>query len=132
MKYFTLAFLGLIFISSANAEISYNCGVKKIVQLSEKGNLVQTEWTKMLEKQKERIIFVPNSGFFKILGNSQNLKFEVIENGNSANSLKAIRIVQGPASTVLETFRINTFAKSEFLYVSGDTVRTGTCLELGN
>lgn len=127
LKLILLSTIAMVVSFTARSEALYKCDVISVVQLNRAGELVETDWTNLVEGLEEKILFDSKSGIFRYSGDSDSRKFDVFEAGDNRNALKAVRFYDGMASKVLETFRINTFANSEFIYVSGDLIRTGTC-----
>lgn len=127
MKYLTTALIAALGSASASADAIYRCEVLTVTQLEANGKLVNTDWAKMVANLDEFIIFDSASGLFRYQGKSETYEFPVLQEGSSSNAMKAARIRQGPASGVMETIQIQTFADKEFIYVAGDLVRTGKC-----
>ncbi len=127
MKYLIATIYAFIGFAAAQADAIYRCEVLSVSQLETNGKLVKNDWARTIDDLDEVIIFDSTSGLLRFQGETGSYEFQVLEAGSSANAMKAVRIFKGPASTVMELFRINTFLAGEFIYVDGDLVRTGKC-----
>jgi hypothetical protein len=127
MRPVLVALLAIFCTVGAQAEALYRCEVVNVREVSDDGKLASSDWTKTVQRLHEVIIFDSKTGLFRFQGESRSWEFEVYEAGNENNAMKAARMFRGAGSFVMETIRINTFSNSEFIYVAGDLVRTGTC-----
>lgn len=127
MKYLIATLIATTVAATANADSIYRCEVSTVRMLEPNGKLVRTEFAEMVERLDEVIIFDSASGLFRYQGESGTYEFTVLQQSSPGNAMKAARIFQGPSSAVMETFRIETYAEGEFIYVAGLTVKTGKC-----
>lgn len=127
MKTILVAALAFGCTLSATAENLFRCEVVKVQELKTNGKIGSSDYTKLIEGLDEVIIFDAESGLFRFAGESRSWTFDVLQQGTSSNAMKAVRLKQGPASAVMETFRINTYSNSQFMYVSQTMIRTGLC-----
>jgi hypothetical protein len=127
VKYLIAILIAAMGAAAANPDAIYRCEVLNVSQLETNGKLVKNDWARTLDNLDEVIIFDSASGLLRYQGETGSYEFQVLEAGSSANAMKAVRVFKGPASTVMELIRINTFSTGEFIYVDGDLVRTGKC-----
>jgi len=112
---------------AASAQPVYQCAVKHVRQLNEAGKLTKNDWAELLQDSNLSFSFNPYTGLYRSNGNIE-WQFEIVEDGDSTrNSLKAIRIYRGSASTVLQTLIILTWSNNEFLFSYLDETHSGTC-----
>ena len=117
------AALFTVFGSSAEAAILYKCMVNQVLEVDPVGQLVSTDFTKLAEGKE--FVFDAATGTFR--QDSIDWQFDVVSPGSESNSLKAVRILDGPAATVLQTLVIRTWKNGEFIFAWDNEVRSGVC-----
>ncbi|MEO1659748.1 MAG: hypothetical protein AAFR51_02075 [Pseudomonadota bacterium] len=127
MKYLIATIIAAMCAATTNADAIYRCEVVDVSQLEANGKLAKTDWAKTIQGLDEVIIFDSESGLFRYSGESGSFEFTILQQGSTSNAMKAARIRQGPASAVMETIQIQTFAQGEFIYVAQGLARTGKC-----
>jgi hypothetical protein len=108
------------------AQQLYSCDVSFVRQIDSNGELAITGWAETVLNANLSFTFDSGTGQYAESGGTK-WGFDVIQKGNKDNSLKAVRIFRGPASTVVDTLMVMTWDKQQFLYVSGGEVRSGKC-----
>ena len=119
----TLAFA--IFGTCACADSSFVCTTLDVGQVVEDGSISDTGFTKLVEDSRPTFTFDSRTGTY--VSGSIRWEFDVLQTGNAENSLKAIRVVKGPASVVVQYLSIETFQTNNFLFVWNTEVWSGTC-----
>jgi hypothetical protein len=111
--------------SNATAQGTFICRVLDVGQVGSDGRLLDNRYTSLIEDSDMTFSFDPETGSY-----AEDLitwRFRVLQNGTEENSLKAIRILEGPAATVVQYLSIETFAENSFLFAWDTEVRSGTC-----
>lgn len=120
---------------SAEAEDWFDCSVNHSFQLDDGGFLEEQRVSAFMRRNHPGIVersfsFDRDSG--RYVEGSIDWQFSVIQKGDDENSMKALRLVEGAATKVLQTLQINTFSENEFIYVLGDEVSAGYCAKRTN
>jgi hypothetical protein len=105
----------------------YKCTILQSGQLSG-GYVKDTQWTQATRQARGEIIFDPSTKrlFFGTIAHH----YEVVQNPSQKNGLIAVRIYEGLASVVVQTFRIETWAENmPFIFLDQNEVYSGTCKE---
>ena len=111
---------------AASAQPIYNCSVEYVRQLNETGKLEKSDWAELIQDSNFSFSFNPYTGLYRSNAGIE-WQFEVVADGDSKNSLKAVRIFRGSASIVLQTLIIMTWSNDEFLFSDHDETYSGTC-----
>lgn len=111
---------------SALAGPIYHCNVTYAEQLNKDGELAITAWARQHLDADMSFTFSPSSGVYKATGNIE-WQFDILQEGTSSNSLKAVRIYKGPVSTVLQTLSILTWDNMQYLFTDHDEIHSGSC-----
>ena len=120
---------------SAEAEDWFDCSVNHSFELDDGGFLEEQRVSAFMRQNypgvsERNFSFDRDSG--RYLEGSIEWQFSVVQKGDDKNSMKSLRLIEGPATNVLQTLQINTFSKNEFIYVFGDEVRAGYCAKRTN
>ena len=102
---------------------------KKVLQLGSRGKFEQNEWTKLLKRHSDPLMFNQETGELRWKGDQDTSIFEVVQAGTSSNGVNAVRSFQGPAAYVHSFLSIETFTDGWPFYFDDDgTIYTGTCV----
>ena len=107
----------------ADAAIIYKCTVNLALEVEATGELVSTDLTKLAEGRE--FVFDAGTGVYR--EGPIDWRFNVVSPGSASNSLKAVRVFEGPAATVLQTLVIRTWSNGEFIFAWDEEVRSGVC-----
>ena len=117
----------LVFALHANPVSArvFECEILDAVQVGPTGTLDRTEYSRVLVDRLGSFAFDENTGSYSVGGNS--LTFNVLQRGTTINAMKALRVVSGGVSTVVQRLQINTFSGGEFVFVGANEIRSGVC-----
>jgi hypothetical protein len=101
------------------------CRVLDVGQVAENGRIADTPFTDLVEKSRPKFTFDPATGAY--VDGLIQWSFSVVQRASIENSLKAVRILEGPATVVVQYLTIETFENNNFLFVWDTEVRSGTC-----
>ena len=102
--------------------LSYACKIVDLWKVETNGQLVPIEFGKT---ESREFTFDAATGTYR--KDSIRWEFDVAFPGSGSNSLKAIRVFQGPADVVLQTLVIRTWSEGEFIFSWHGEIRTGKC-----
>ena len=116
---------------TASAEIRPNffeCKVKTVSELSERGRFEQSAWTKLVERNTNALIFDQMSGQLRWKGKDEITEFAVVQQGTTTNGVNAVRAFKGAGSYVHSFLVIETYIKDWPFYLDDDGILyTGNC-----
>jgi hypothetical protein len=105
----------------------YKCTILQSGQLSG-GYVKETQWTQAIRQAAGQIIFDPSTK--RLFHGTSAHPYEVVQSPSQKNGLIAVRIYEGLASVVVQTFRIETWAENmPFIFLDQNEVYSGTCNE---
>jgi hypothetical protein len=120
---------------SAHAEDWFDCQVNHSFLLDHGGFLEEERVSAFMRQNYPAVVeksfsFDRDSG--RYVDRTINWQFSIVQKGDAENSMMALRLVEGPATKVLQTLQIKTYSKNEFIYVFGAEVSAGYCAQRSN
>lgn len=109
----------------------FECDLLWKGKLRDDGSMGPTDWTKLHMKAFPTFLFDEGSAVLRWKASDLAWQYRVVQAGTEDNSLLAIRTMQGTASFVVDSLRIQTFVKGwPFLLIEQDEISTGKCRRL--
>lgn len=122
------------YVSNANAQgwtegAHFFCEVKSVQSLTDSGVLHVSEWNKVqrASPEFEAIYFNAGSGELRFRNSDTTWQYQVVQKASADNSLKAVRVYNGIADTVVQFLKIQTFEESMPFILIDDEIITGNC-----
>ncbi len=120
-------------IGAANAQglvggRMFECDVKWKGKLRDDGSFGPTDWTDLNLKAFPAFTFDEGTGVLRWKGSGNAWQYRIVQVGGDDNSLLAMRTMQGTASFVIDSLRIQTWTTGwPFMLIEQNEVSSGTC-----